>query len=65
MLKSNISDVYSQKFMKIEISSDDALPLQKTANIHNVVILRKFVFNENQSLLLSNFFLKNVYINNM
>lgn len=65
MLKSNISDVYSQKFMKIEISSDDALPLQKTTNIHNVVILRKSVFNENQSLLLSNFFLKNVYINNM
>lgn len=56
MLKSNISDVYSQKFMKIEISSDDALPLQKTTNIYNVVILRKFVFNENQSLLLSNFF---------
>lgn len=56
MLKSNISDVYSQKFMKIEISSDDALPLQKTTNIHNVVILRKSVFNENQSLLLSNLF---------
>ena len=32
MLKSNISDVYSNKYMKIKINSDDDLPLEKTLN---------------------------------
>ena len=31
MLKSNISDVYSHKYMKIEINSDDDLRLEKTS----------------------------------
>ena len=46
MLKSNISDVSSHKFMKIQINSDDDLPLEKTLNIHNVAILFKSLFNK-------------------
>ena len=34
-LKSNISDISD---MKIKINSDDDLPLEKTLNMHNVVI---------------------------
>ena len=39
MLKSNILDVYSNKYTKIKINSDDDLPLGKTLNVQNVVIL--------------------------
>ena len=47
MLKRNISDVYSHKYTKIKMNSDDDLPLEKPLNMHNVVILIKFVFNKN------------------
>ena len=33
MLKSNMSDIYSHKYMKIKINSDDDLPLEKSLNI--------------------------------
>ena len=39
MLKINISYVYSHKYMKTEIDSDDDLPLEKTWNRHNVVLV--------------------------
>lgn len=42
MFKSNVQKVYSQKFMKIKIRFDDDLPL----DMHNVVLLAKFVFNK-------------------
>ena len=49
MLKSNILEVYSHKYMKTKIESVNYLPLEKTLNMHNVVILIKFVFNKNYS----------------
>ena len=42
MLKSNILDVYSH--MKIKINSDDELPLEKTLNIHNVIIIKSIYY---------------------
>ena len=47
MFKSNVQTVYSQKFMKIKIRFDDDLPL----NMHNVVILTKFVFNKYHNII--------------
>ena len=44
MLKINISYVYSYKYMKTEIDSHDDLPLQKTWNRHNVVLVIRFMF---------------------
>ena len=42
MSKSNISDVYSHKYMNIKIKIDD-LPLEKTLNVHHVVIFKSFL----------------------
>ena len=39
MLKSNISYVYSNNYMKIKINSDEDLPLEKSLNMHNLVML--------------------------
>ena len=47
MLKSNISSVYSNKYAKIKINSDDDLSLEKALNMYNVVIPIKSVLNEN------------------
>ena len=47
MLKNNISDVYSHKYMKNLINSHDHLPLEKTMNMYNEVMLFKTVFNKN------------------
>ena len=47
MLKSNISDLYSLKYMEIKINSDVDLPLEKTLNVYNVVILAKSDLNKN------------------
>ena len=62
MFKSNISDVYSLKYMKIEINSDDNLPLEKTLDMH-VVMLIKITFNKNHIAIKR--FSKNVHINNL
>ena len=35
--------------MKIKFDSDDDLPLEKTLNIHNAVILFKSVFNKSHN----------------
>ena len=45
--KSSISDVYSDKYTKININSDDDLPLDRSLNMQNVVILIKFVLIKN------------------
>ena len=45
MLKSNISVIYSPKYKKIKINSDDDLPLQKALIMQCKVILIKSVFN--------------------
>ena len=47
MLKINVSDVCSHKYMKIKFDLDDDLTLEKTLNMHNVVILIKSAFNKN------------------
>ena len=52
MLKSNISDFYSHKYAKIRIDLNDNLPVEKTLNVHNVVILIKSVFNKNNIKML-------------
>ena len=49
MLKSNISDIYSHKYMKIKSNSDNDLPLEKTLDMDNVVILIKSVLNKNHN----------------
>ena len=49
ILKSNISDIYSHKYMKIKSNSYNDLPLGKTLNMDNVVILIKSVLNKNHN----------------
>ena len=49
MLKINISDAFSHQYMEIKTNSDDDLPLEKTLNIQNRVILFKSVFNKNHN----------------
>ena len=49
MLKSNISDIYSHKYTKIKLNSDDDLPFEKGLNMHNAEILIKSVFNKNDN----------------
>lgn len=46
MLKSNIFDNYPYKYMTIKNNSDEDLRLEKTLNVHNVIILIKYVFNK-------------------
>ena len=41
MLQSNISDIYSHKYVKIKFNSYDDLALEKTLNMCNVAILVK------------------------
>ena len=47
MLTNNISDSYSNKYMKIKIDSGDDLPLEKKLNMHNVIVLTKSGFDRN------------------
>ena len=41
------SDDYDEKYMKIKFDLDDNLPLNKTIEIHNVTIVVRTVFHEN------------------
>ena len=41
------SDGYDQKCMKIKISSDDQLPLDKTIGISSMIIVVRAIFLEN------------------
>ena len=47
MLKSNVSDVYSHKHMKMKINSDNNLTFEGTLKVQNVVTLTELVFNKN------------------
>ena len=48
-LKSGTTYVISHKFVSIKIYSYDALPLEKTPTLHNVIILTESVFNKGQN----------------
>ena len=41
------SDDYDEKYMKIQFNSDDELPLNKTIEIHNMIIVVRAVFHKN------------------
>ena len=43
----NNSDDYDEKYMKIKFDSDDDLPLNETIKIHNMTIVVKAMFYEN------------------
>ena len=42
----NNSENYYEKYMKIKFNSDDNLPLKKTLELYNMVIVVKSVFHE-------------------
>ena len=56
-LKSGITYVFSHNYAKIEINSDDNMPLQ-TMTLHNEIILIKSVFNKDQNHYYYNIFLE-------
>ena len=47
--KSGITYVISHNYARIKTDSFDSLPLEKTLNLHYVIILIKSVFNKNQN----------------
>ena len=49
MIKSNISDVYFHKYLKIKINSAYDLLSEITLNMENVVKFIKSVFNKNSN----------------
>ena len=57
MINSNISDVDSHKYMKIKINSGGNLPLEKTLDIQNLVIIIKSSFNKNHNPYYYNLFI--------
>ena len=65
ILKSNISDIHSHQYTKIKISSGDDLPLEKTLNMHDLVILIKSVVNKNHNHYCYQVFLKIFHKNNI
>ena len=38
---------YDEKYIKIKFNSDDGLPLNKTIEIHSIIIVARAVFHEN------------------
>ena len=42
----NSSDNYDEKYMKIRFNSDDDLPLKKTLELHNIIIVVRSLFND-------------------
>ena len=47
-IKTNNSDNYNERYMKIKFISDDDLPLKKTLELHNLVIVIISVFPEDK-----------------
>ena len=45
--KTNNSDDYDEKYMKIKFNSDDDLPANKTLEISSMLIVIKAAFHEN------------------
>ena len=44
----NNSDNYLEKYMKIKFNSDDDLPLKKTLELYNMVIIVRSIFHEDK-----------------
>ena len=44
--KTDNSDNYDEKYMRIKFNSDDDIPLTKTLELHNMIIIIIFVFHE-------------------
>ena len=44
----NNSDNYHEKYMKIKFNSDDDLPLKKTLELYNMVIIVRSIFHEDK-----------------
>ena len=47
----NNSDDYDEQYMKIKFNSDAVLPLNKTLEIHNMVIVVTFAFLEATNII--------------
>ena len=47
-IKTNNSDNYNERYMKIKFITDDDLPLKKTLELHNLVIVVISVFPEDK-----------------
>ena len=56
-----MSDIYSHKYMKIKINSDDDLSLEKSLNMENVVIFIRSAFNKNHNHYYETFIGKSLY----
>ena len=48
-VKSGITYIFSLNYAKIKVDSYNSLPLEKTLNFHNVIILIKLVFNKDKN----------------
>ena len=57
--KSGITYVFSHNYARIKIDSNDFSPLEKTLDLHNVIILIKSILNTNQNRYYYNIFLQN------
>ena len=44
----NILGGYDKKYIKIDINSDDNLPLNKTLKLHNLIIFVRSVFQKDK-----------------
>ena len=64
-LKGSITYVFSHHYAKINIDSGDDWSLEKTLNLHNIMMLIKSVVNQNQNHSHYNILLKNVLINQL
>ena len=53
--KTNNSDDYDEKYMKIKFNSDDDLPLKKTLEPCNMIALVRSVFHEDKKYCLQVF----------
>ena len=50
----NLSD-YDEKYVKIKFNSDDNLPLNKILKLHNIIIVVRSVFQEDNKYYLQVF----------
>ena len=57
-LKQSITYVFSHYYTKMKVDSYDYLPIEKTLNLHNVIILSKSVLNKGQIHYYYNIFLE-------
>ena len=50
--KNNNPDKYDEKYMKIKFNSQDDLPINKTLELRNVILIARSVFHENKKYYL-------------